>query len=136
MRVFHSRRSIEHSELARLTQIDYEREMAFIATAVGPDGQEETLGTVRGICDPDNTEAEFGIIIRSDLKGQGLGWILMDKLVRYLRANGTQRIVGTVLRENAGMLALGERLGFAITRHPEDADLRWLELPLQNAPAR
>jgi len=134
MRVFHTRRSIEHSELARLTQIDYEREMAFVATAPGPDGQEETLGTVRGICDPDNIEAEFGIIIRSDLKGQGLGWILMDKLVRYLRSNGTQRIVGTVLKENQGMLALGERLGFVITRHPEDAELRWLDLPLQ-APA-
>jgi acetyltransferase len=133
MRVFHSRRSIEHSELARLTQIDYEREMAFIATATNADGLEETLGTVRGICDPDNVEAEFGIIIRSDLKGQGLGWILMDKLVRYLRANGTQRIVGTVLKENQGMLALGQRIGFTITRHPEDNDLCWLALPLQGA---
>ena len=135
MRVFHSRRSIEHSELARLTQIDYEREMAFIATAPGPDGQEETLGSVRGICDPDNIEAEFAIIIRSDLKGQGLGWTLMDKLLRYLRANGTQRVVGTVLKENRGMLVLGERLGFSIRRHPEDDDLRWLELPLQTPPA-
>jgi hypothetical protein len=52
LRIFYSRRSIEHSELARLTQIDYDREMAFIATRTGPDGQPETIGVVRGICDP------------------------------------------------------------------------------------
>lgn len=131
LRIFYSRRSIEHSELARLTQIDYDREMAFIATRTGPDGQPETIGVVRGICDPDNETAEYGILVRSDLKGRGLGRLLMDKLIRYLRAHGTRRIVGTVLRENKGMLALLEKLGFAITPHPEDPDLRHVELPLQ-----
>ena len=61
LRVFYSRRSIERSELARLTQIDYAREMAFVATAPGQDGVEQTLGVVRAIADPDNVEAEFGI---------------------------------------------------------------------------
>ena len=73
MRVFYSRRSIERSELARLTQIDYEREMAIVAVAAGPDGAEETLGAVRAVADPDNLDAEFGVIVRSDLKGLGLG---------------------------------------------------------------
>ncbi len=132
MRMFCTRRSLEHSELARLTQIDYEREMAFVATTIGPDGQEITLGSVRGISDPNNDEAEFGVIVRSDQKGKRLGWILMDKLIRYLRANGTQRIVGTILKENNGMLDLARRLGFEITRHPDDPDLRWAELPLQS----
>lgn len=131
MRIFYSRRSIEHTELARLTQIDYDREMAFIATRVRPDGGEETLGVVRGICDPDNDSAEYGILVRSDLKGRGLGRILMDKLIRYLRAHGTRRIVGQVLRENTPMLALLARLGFAIAPHPDDPDLRLVELPLQ-----
>jgi acetyltransferase len=131
MRVFYSRRSMEHTELARLTQIDYEREMCFIATLPTADGKEETLGSVRGISDPNNDAAEFGIIIRSDLKGKGLGWILMDKLIRYLRAYGTQRIVGTILRENKGMLGLASRLGFSVQAHPEDPDLRWVELALQ-----
>ncbi|MEY5097628.1 MAG: hypothetical protein RJA36_347 [Pseudomonadota bacterium] len=131
LRMFNSRRSLEHSELARLTQIDYEREMAFIATASGPDGREETLGSVRGISDPDNEEAEFGIIVRSDQKGKGMGWILMDKLIRYLRAHGTRRVVGTILRENTGMLDLARQLGFSVRPHPEDPSLRWVELPLQ-----
>ena len=113
MRVFHSRRSIERSELARLTQIDYEREIAFIATAAkdGGDG-EETLGVVRASCDPDNRDAEFGIVVRSDLKGGGLGLRLMQKLINCLRARGTQRLVATVLQENKRMLELAHELGF------------------------
>ncbi|TSE30798.1 bifunctional acetate--CoA ligase family protein/GNAT family N-acetyltransferase [Tepidimonas charontis] len=131
LRIFYSRRSIEHSELARLTQIDYDREMAFIATRPTPDGGQETIGVVRGICDPDNDTAEYGILVRSDLKGRGLGRLLMQRLIDYLRAHGTRRIVGTVLRENQAMLALVQRLGFQIRPHPEDPDLRCVELPLQ-----
>jgi acetyltransferase len=114
MRVFYSRRSIEHTELARLTQIDYEREMAFVAVAAKPKdaAAEQTLGVVRAIADPDNIAAEFGIIIRSDLKGGGLGRILMDKMIRYARDKGTQRLVGTVIAENKAMLELARELGF------------------------
>jgi acetyltransferase len=113
LRVFYSRRSIEHSELARLTQIDYEREMAFLAVTPGPSGApEQTLGVVRAVADPDNISAEFGILVRSDLKGQGLGTLLMDKLIRYLRGRGVQRLVASVLRENRRMLDLARRLGF------------------------
>lgn len=133
MRVFYSRRTLEPSELARLTQIDYDREMAFIATLPLPGGGEETLGVVRGICDPDNDTAEYGVIVRSDLKGKGLGSLLMDKLVRYLRAHGTRRIVGTVLRDNRGMLSLAQRLGFSVAPVDDDPDLRAVELPLQPA---
>lgn len=131
MRFFYSRRSFEHSELARLTQIDYDREMAFIATMTESDGSEATIGAVRGICDPDNDAAEFGVLVRSDLKGLGLGWILMDTLIRYLQAHGTRRIVGTVLRENHAMLELAQRLGFSVQTHPQDPDLRHVELPLR-----
>ncbi len=133
MRMFSARRSLEHSELARLTQIDYEREMAFIATIRNADGVEETIGSVRGISDPNNEEAEFAVIVRSDMKGKRLGWILMDKLIRYLRANGTRRVVGTILKENRGMLDLARSLGFKISLHPEDPDLRWAELELETA---
>ena len=130
LRVFYSKRSIEHTELARLTQIDYDREMAFVATST-ENGHPVTLGAVRGIIDPDNDSAEFGILIRSDQKGQGLGVLLMDKLIRHLRAHGTRRIVGTVLKENKGMLGLAQRVGFTVERHPEDPDLRHVELHLQ-----
>ncbi len=112
MRVFYSRRSIERTELARLTQIDYAREMAFLAVVQDAAGAEQTLGGVRAIADPDNIAAEFGIIIRSDLKGGGLGRILLDKMVRYARDNGTQRLIGTVISGNKPMLQLAHELGF------------------------
>ena len=73
MRVFHSKRTMERSELARLVQIDYAREMAFFAIALYANGQPQTLGVVHPITDPDNVNAEFGVIVRSDLKGSGLG---------------------------------------------------------------
>ena len=116
MRVFYSRRSVEHSELARLTQIDYDREMAILAVAPGPDGVEQTLGVARAVADPDNIDAEFGIIVRSDLKGTGLGAVLMHKLIGTLRDHGTQRLVATVLAENQRMLALARKLGFVKSR--------------------
>ncbi len=116
LRVFYSRRSIERSELARLTQIDYEREMAFVAVAAGPDGAQETLGVARAVADPDNIDAEFGIIVRSDQKGAGLGRLLMHKLIRTQREHGTRRLVATVLAENEGMLALARDLGFVLSQ--------------------
>ncbi len=131
MRVFYSRRTMEHSELARLVQIDYTREMAFIAIAPGPDGQPQTLGVVRAMTDPDNINAEFGIIIRSELKGKGLGQLLMDKLIGYLRAQGTQRIVATVLRENHRMLELAHSLGFQDAALQEDGGTRSIVMALQ-----
>jgi acetyltransferase len=134
LRVFYSRRSIEHSELARLTQIDYAREMAFIATRPDAGGTEETLGTVRATVDPDNRDAEFGVIVRSDLKGSGLGHRLMQKMIEHLRQRGTQRLVGTVLRENSAMLELARSLGFQESsppHDPEDFETRWVWLELQ-----
>jgi acetyltransferase len=130
MRIFYSRRSIEHSELARLTQVDYEREMAFIATAPLPDGGEETLAVVRAVCDPNNHDAEFGIVVRSDLKGGGLGERMMRKLIAYQKARGTQRLVATVLRENERMLELARDLGFVIDPVQPDPETRAISLDL------
>jgi acetyltransferase len=131
LRVFYSRRSIERSELARLTQIDYAREMAFVATAPGPDGVEQTLGVVRAVADPDNVEAEFGIIVRSELKGEGLGELLLQQMIDYLRQHGTQRLVATVLSENIRMLQLARELGFTEAANPDEPGTRWIEMPLQ-----
>jgi acetyltransferase len=113
MRVFYTRRELPHSELARLTQIDYDREMAFIAEAPGTDGP-QTLGVARATSDPDNVEAEFAVIVRSDLKARGLGTLLMAMLEDYLRQRGTKRLFGQVLRENAAMLQLARSEGFEI----------------------
>jgi acetyltransferase len=132
MRVFYSRRTMERSELARLLQIDYTREMAFVAIATGPDGQPQTQGVARAMTDPDNITAEFGIIIRSDIKGGGLGHLLMDKLVAYLRAQGTQQLVATVLRDNSRMLELSHQLGFRDAEVQEDHSTRSIVLDLQS----
>ena len=131
MRFFYSRRIMERSELARLVQVDYTREMAFIATVPDENGDEKTLGVARAIADPDNIGAEFGIILRPEMKGTGLGRILMDKLIRYQRAAGTQQLVATVLVENDRMRQLGQALGFSETPTPGDATTHQLTLDLQ-----
>ncbi len=135
MRVFYSRRTMERSELARLTQIDYTREMAFIAVAPGPDGLPQTLGVARAMADPDNVSAEFGIIVRSELKGSGLGHLLMQRLIDYLRANGTQQLVATVLRENTRMLELAHTLGFRPAPVQPEHDTQDIVLDLQTPAA-
>ena len=114
-RFFGILREPAHSELARYTQIDYEREMAFIATRLDDKDEPETLGVARVIADPDNVSAEFAIVVRSDLKGKGLGSLLLKKLVDYCRKRGTSRIIGRVLADNARMLALAEKTGFQRT---------------------
>ena len=138
LRFFSVRREMPRSELARLVQIDYAREMAFVALARRPDGSHETLGVARSVADPDNVEAEFAIIIRSDLKGRGLGRLLLDKLVRYQRAHGTERLVGEVLQENLAMRELTRSLGFLVdARAPEGDALRHvLELQAAGAASR
>ena len=130
MRIFYSRRSIQRGEVARLTQIDYEREMAFVVTAALPDDREETLGVVRATTDPDNDSAEFGIVVRSDIKGGGLGRMLMQKLIEYLRQRGTRRLVATVLRENHRMLEMVRELGFGYDAAQPDPELWSISLPL------
>ena len=112
MRVFYSKRTMERSELARLVQIDYAREMAFIAVAADAQGNPQTLGVARALSDPDNEDAEFGVIVRSELKGGGLGLLLMRKLVAYQRSHGTVRLVANVLDHNDRMLHLAHELGF------------------------
>ena len=115
--------------MARLTQIDYDREMAFIAAAEGEGGETETLGVVRTVTDPDKVAAEFAILVRSDLKGQGLGRLLLSKIIDYCRRQGTREIVGEILAENDDMLRLASRLGFALDPDRETGTIR-ARLPL------
>jgi acetyltransferase len=70
---------------------------------------------VRAIADPDNVSAEFAIIVRSDLKGQGLGPILMEKLVDYCEKRGTHELVGEALADNRRLIGLAHRFGFAVS---------------------
>ncbi|WP_028104109.1 bifunctional acetate--CoA ligase family protein/GNAT family N-acetyltransferase [Pseudoduganella violaceinigra] len=126
LRFFTAMKELPPTQLARLTQIDYDRAMAFIATRTGADGAPETLGVVRAVADPDNQKAEFAIIVRSDLKGKGLGNILFQKLLDYFRSRGTREITGEALSENIGMQHLMRRFGGTVTpgREAGMVDLR------------
>jgi acetyltransferase len=85
------------------------------------------VGVARAVSDPDNIEAEFAILVRSDLKGQGLGHLLLGKLLRYLEGHGTQRVVGDVLHENHAMRELATSHGFEPDPDaPDDSALRYV----------
>lgn len=115
---------------ARLAQIDYRREMAFLALDGGDGKPEQAAGLVRLSADPDNERAEFSILVRSDLKGRGLGEALMRRLIEHARARGVKRIWGDVARDNARMLALAGELGFGQRRSAADPALACVELEL------
>ena len=131
LRFFYAVRVMSHNQLARFTQIDYDREMAFIVSADDGAAMAETWGVVRAIADPDNTNAEFAILVRSDLKGHGLGSLLMKKIIRYCAARGTGVLTGAVLRGNARMLALARELGFKL-HYGNDAGVVQLSLNLMD----
>ncbi|WP_432738727.1 bifunctional acetate--CoA ligase family protein/GNAT family N-acetyltransferase [Maridesulfovibrio sp. FT414] len=114
------RRDFDHKDMSRFTQINYDREMAFIATATGEHGKPETLGVVRTSTKPDNSEAEFAIVIRSDLKGTGLGSMLFHKIIRYTKERGTHWLVGQTLFENKAMQGLSKKFGFEISENYEE----------------
>ncbi|MGD9868490.1 MAG: GNAT family N-acetyltransferase [Hyphomicrobiales bacterium] len=126
LRFFAPAKQLSHRFLARLTQIDYAREMAFIALSAAG----ELLGVARLIADPDYERAEYAVLVRSDFKGRGIGWALMRQLIDYARAEGLKTLDGSVLQGNRTMLDMCERLGFDITIDPEDSGARRVELKL------
>ena len=122
-------RELPDAEIARLTQIDYDRDMALIAEQSNAEGALETFGVARVSADPDHFEAEFAILVRSDFKRRGLGRLLLGKLIQYCRDRGISRMTSSVLSVNAGMLGLGAALGFT-TRFTE-CGLMEMSLDLQ-----
>ncbi|NNG24854.1 bifunctional acetate--CoA ligase family protein/GNAT family N-acetyltransferase [Telluria aromaticivorans] len=127
-------RELQPSQLSRFTQIDYDREMTFIATRPDLEGKPETLGMARVVADPDNLDGEFMLIVRSDLKALGLGEMLMSKLIAYCRMRGTAQISGNALSQNTAMIALARKLHFEVERMAKDQTVR-LRLELA-APGR
>jgi acetyltransferase len=128
LRFFAPVKEFSHPFIARFTQIDYARAMAFIAldAATG-----EMLGVVRIHADANYDNGEYAILVRSDLKGHGLGWLLMQSLIDYARAEGLKSVRGQVLQENTTMLDMCRKLGFTITPDPHEPSIVIANLSLQ-----
>lgn len=114
-RFFCAVRQLAPSELARVTQIDYSREMILVAVGRGESDSETIAGEVRLMFDPDNQQAEIGIAVSSALKSKGLGSKLLCKAIHYCRERRTASMVGTVLAENVRMLGLAKKFGFSLS---------------------
>lgn len=124
-------KTLDHMMAARLTQINYDREMALVLTDPGPPGTTEIYGVVRLSADPDNENAEYAIIVRGDMKGRGLGYHMMQRILAYARSRGIGRVFGTVLRENTVMLRMCEELGFRVSPEPDDPGVVRVEIDLR-----
>jgi acetyltransferase len=113
MRFFRLVRRLPASELARYTQIDYDREMAFVAVRAG-----EILGEVRLFMYPGNEAAEFALLVRTDMQRRGLGRALLGKAIEFCRAHGKATLIGQIQPDNAAMIALARRCGMEVEVAP------------------
>ncbi|MCD9030052.1 bifunctional acetate--CoA ligase family protein/GNAT family N-acetyltransferase [Luteimonas sp. BDR2-5] len=127
LRFFSAVRHFSHEFIARMTQLDYARSIAL--AAIDPDSG-EMLGAVRLLADANYDTGEYGIMVRSDLKGAGLGWRLMKIMIEYAHWQGLHTVEGQVLRENTTMLAMCRQLGFSVSPDPDDATVAIVRLPV------
>lgn len=127
LRFFAPMKEFSHEFIARLTQLDYARAMAFVAF---DEVTNELLGVVRIHSDSIYESGEYAILLRSDLKGRGLGWSLMQLITEYARSEGLKAISGDVLTENTVMLAMCRNLGFQVKSDPVEHDICNVKLAL------
>jgi acetyltransferase len=130
LRFFAPMKEFTHEFIARLTQLDYARAMAFVAF---DEVTNEMVGVVRTHSDSVYESGEYAILLRSDLKGKGLGWVLMQLIIEYARSEGLKVIYGDVLRENSVMLEMCRHLGFEIKSSPAEPDICEVRLKLRKS---
>jgi acetyltransferase len=135
LRFFAPMKEISHAFIARLTQIDYDREMALVATDPPDTGAERIHGVARIVADPDGERAEYAVMVRSDLKGHGLGYLLMREILDYARSRGIRQVHGDVLRENRTMLEMAQELGFKVVPDLDDPQVVRVECDLSKGSA-
>jgi acetyltransferase len=126
LRFLAPRKSFSDNMLKRLTQLDYDRDIAFVA--LEKDGA--LAGVGRLASEPDRTVAEYALIVRTDLQGHGLGWALLQHMIDYARSEAIGRIEGAVLDENHRMLAMCREFGFTLKHDPHQPGLFKVELLL------
>ncbi len=128
-RFMNSVRELTPAMLMRFTQIDYDREMAFVSVR-GEAGREEEIAVARYVTNPDGRTCEFAVAVADAWQGKGLGRRMLENLVAVARSRGLEVMIGHVLAANEPMLAMCAKLGFRISDHPEDATLRRATLDL------
>ena len=119
-RFFSAMRELSPEQTVRLTQVDYDREMAFIAVR---EVTGETVGVARLACHPDGRSGEFAVIVQADMKGRGLASHLMRRLIAWARLRGLTEMVGQILADNQPMLAFIRHLGFSVHRMLDDPEV-------------
>ena len=129
LRFFAPMKEFTHEFIARLTQLDYARAMAFVAF---DEATNELVGVVRIHSDSIYQNGDYAILLRSDLKGRGLGWTLMQLIIEYAKSEGLKRISGEVLQENSAMLNMCRELGFAVKSDATDQALCDVTLELSS----
>jgi acetyltransferase len=118
MRYFSMVKTLSRDSLIRLCHLDYAREMALVAEQRHLPNKPRLLGVSRYYMDPESREAEFAVIVNDHAQGQGLGQHLMERLIDVARQRGVKQLVGSVLRDNAKMLALSKEIGFTVDPGP------------------
>jgi acetyltransferase len=130
LRFFTLIKEFSHTFIARMTQLDYARAMAFIAL---DQASGDLLAVARLHANADYDKVEYAILVRSDMKGLGLGWLLMQTLLEYARSEGLRRIEGQVLKDNTTMLKMCRELGFTVMGDPHDSGSCLVSLDIKPA---
>ena len=131
LRFLHYMKILSHTLAARLTQIDYDRQMAFVLTdPPEKEGGRQLYGAVRIGSDPDNERAEFAILLRGDMTGMGLGPLLMRRIIDYSKNHGIRELYGDVLADNKSMIALARAFGFKAKPDRDDPGVMIVTLNL------
>ena len=132
LRFFAPMRQVSPELIDKLIHYDPDKAMAFIAIA---EATGRMLGVVRLHDDADGRTAEFAILLRTRLKGHGLGWLMMKHMIANAKEKGLETVHGQVLTENATMLQMCQELGFHVTDDPLERGVKVVTLPLAEVPA-
>lgn len=135
LRFMHSMKILPRALAARLTQIDYEREMSWVLSGPGSPGRANIYALAQLAADPDFDKAEFALLVQHDYAGHGLGTRLLQVLIDYAHTRGIHEIQGLVLRENSVMLDLCKRLGFRLEPLAGEANTVSARLAVDQMPA-
>lgn len=132
-RFLHTVKELSPASAHRLTHIDPRREFALVAAEPLAPGEAVVGAVARAAIDADGRNADFGIVVSRHLAGQGLGRLLLKRVVHWCRLKRLDSIYGDVFEDNQSMLGLARHLGFVREPHPDGYGITRIRLPLKPA---